>query len=281
MSKRRLRGILDYIRESGNRLDLIRLERVLQGRVSKNRATEVLSGYQFDNGSWDYSNAEEEESRTGSLGGTIHCMRWLREFGLEDTMVTETTVTFLRSIQDADGSFYEIPRKLEHSPQEWLQSDSEIDRFYFTAAVPMRLVSLGHGDQPLINAAVDWLSKRWHDRELVSATWYNTWSLLSLYPDRAEIDEDTIQYCREKTLGWLPTLGVRPLTWLLDSMLAAGLPGGHDVIQRGLDVLLRLLSCRDSWGNLLTTETAVTAFRLCHELDRSGCEGANGTDRLI
>jgi hypothetical protein len=281
MSNRRLRGILDYIRESGNRLDLLRLERALQGRVSKNRATKALSGYQFDDGSWDYSSAEEEESRTGSLGGTIHCMRWLREFGLEDAMLTEKTLTFIRSIQDADGSFYEIPRKLEHSPQEWLQSDSDIDRFYFTAAVPMRLVSFSHGNHPLINAAVDWLSTRWHDRELVSATWYNTWSLLCLYPDRAEIDKDTIQYCREKTLGWLPTLGVRPLTWLLDSMVAAGLPRSHDVTQRGLDVLLRLLSRRDSWGNFLTTETAITAFRLCHELDCSDCEGANGTDRLI
>ncbi|MFW9904338.1 MAG: hypothetical protein ACFFFH_08410 [Candidatus Thorarchaeota archaeon] len=51
---------------------------------------------------------------------------------------------FLSYIQGSDGSFYETKEKLAHSPQKWLQEDPDIDRFYFTVAVPMRLFSLGY-----------------------------------------------------------------------------------------------------------------------------------------
>jgi len=37
-------------------------------------------------GGWDYNAPEEKSGRIGSLSGTIHCLRWLREFGLSKSL---------------------------------------------------------------------------------------------------------------------------------------------------------------------------------------------------
>lgn len=81
------------------------------------------------------------------------------------------TIEFLESIQSPDGSFYETEEKLTHSPHGWLQEESLIDRFYFTAAVPMRLFSLGYREETVIEPAIRWLEHHWTDWKLVTDTW--------------------------------------------------------------------------------------------------------------
>jgi len=73
-----------FVYQRGNRLDRLRLRRVLGEPFTLTEVEEVLASYQFSDGSWDYDSPEEKPSRIGSLGGTIHCLRWLREFGLNN-----------------------------------------------------------------------------------------------------------------------------------------------------------------------------------------------------
>ncbi|MGD2218503.1 MAG: hypothetical protein PVJ64_17225, partial [Gemmatimonadales bacterium] len=58
-----------------------------------------------------------------------------------------------------------------HSPQKWLQKNPLVDRFYFTAAVPMRLVSLGRQVRLVIEPALAWLKLHWSSWELVTGSW--------------------------------------------------------------------------------------------------------------
>jgi hypothetical protein len=155
--------VVSFIRMNGNPLDNLRLRCELGEPYTQTEAEEILASYQFPDGAWDYNPPEEAPYRIGSLGGTIHCLRWLREFVLGNTQQMKLTLRFLSSIQASDGSFYETEAKLGHSPQEWLQKESIIDRFYFTAAVPMRLCSLGYGNHPLIEPALQWLEFRWNN----------------------------------------------------------------------------------------------------------------------
>jgi len=258
---------ITFVHQRGNRLARLRLRRALGEPYTLIEAEEVLTPYQFPDGSWDYNVPEEKSDRIGSLGGTIHCLRWLREFGLGTSPQMVRTLEFLASIQAPDGSFYETEVKLAHSPQEWLQEEALIDRFYFTAAVPMRLLSLGHREHSSIVPALRWLRLHWTDWELVTGTWYNLWALLCLHPTAIGLSISQYQRCYAMALDWLPHLEAQPLTWLLDALHGAGFLVDEPLVARGIARLQTLQGEDGTWpdSHYSTVETTVTALRLLRD----------------
>lgn len=259
------------VRENGNHLDLLRLRCALHEPYTPAEAEKILSLYQFLDGSWDYSTAEEEPDRIGSLGGTIHCLRWLREFRLGNTAQMTRTLKFLTTIQDSDGSFYETKAKLAHSPHKWLQEETIIDRFYFTAAVVMRLFSLGYREHALVNPTLQWLSHYWEDWDLVTGTWYNLWALLCLYPFESGFPPSLYTRCYEKAVDWLSHLDAQPLTWLLDALQGAGFSKDEQLIVQGMSRLKTLQDEEGVWADskYSAVETTVTAVRLLKDYHTS------------
>ncbi|PXF54369.1 MAG: hypothetical protein C4B59_17850, partial [Candidatus Methanogaster sp.] len=155
----------------------------------------------------------------------INLVGWMNVF---------SSAQFLTSLQAPDGSFYETEAKLAHSPQKWLQEKTLIDRFYFTAVVPMRLSSLGCWEHPVIEPALKWLKLHWKDWELVTGTWYGSWSLLCLYRDNIELNESLYKHCYEYALNWLPHLKSQPLTWLLDALQGSGVSMNEPLVVWGI-----------------------------------------------
>jgi len=226
-----------------------------------------LALYQFPDGSWDYKASDEEPDRIGSLGGTIHCLRWLREFELGDTPMMTYTLEFLASIQAPDGSFYETEAKLAHSPHKWLKEDTLIDRFYFTGAVPMRLFSLGYSEHPIIRAALQWLECHWMDWSLVTGTWYNLWALLCIHPVTSALSDVQYRRCYATALDWLAHIDAQPLTWLLDTLHGAGFSVDEPLVTKGIARLLTLRGKNGIWSDprYSAVETTVTALRLLRD----------------
>ena len=256
-----------FVRRRGNQLDQLRLCRALGEPYTSVEAEKVLAPYQFPDGSWDYHTPEQEPDRIGSLGGTVHCLRWIREFGLSSSPQMIRTLEFLASIQAPDGSFYETEAKLGHSPQGWLKEETLIDRFYFTAAVPMRLFSLGYEEHTVVESALEWLKRHWTDWELVTGTWYNLWALLCIYPASTELSAPLYQRCYTTALDWLPDLEPQPLTWLLDALHGAGFSADEPLVAKGIARLLALQAQDDIWSDpkYSTIETTITALRLVHD----------------
>lgn len=259
-----LNGIAAFIQEKGNDLDRLRLRRAVGEPFTVNEAENVLSPYQFKDGSWDYDPPGESE-RIGSLGGTIHCLRWIREFGLGESRKMTHTLEFLSCIQGSDGSFYETESKLAHSPQRWLQEETLVDRFYFTAAVPMRLISLGYGDHEVVEPAVEWLRNYWVDWDLAAGTWYNLWALICL-SRHIEIGS-LYSRCHAKALDWLPRLEAQPLTWFLDSLQGAGFSVSESLVGKGIDYLKQLQNEEGLWPDkeYSMIETTITALRVLRD----------------
>jgi hypothetical protein len=255
-----------FIQRTGNALDRLRLRQALGETIPQAELEAVLSSYQFPDGSWDYSAAEEQTERIGSLGGTIHCLRWLREFGLGGRSQMSRTLEFLTSVQDSDGSFYETKQKLAQSPQEWLQKETLKDRFYFTAAVPMRLISLDHRMHPAIAPAIGWLEKHLSSWALVTATWYNLWALLCIYPEGSPFGAEFYQRCSTTALDWLPEVEAQPLTWLLDALHGSGHAADELLVTMATNRLVTLQNENGIWPSTQGTlaETAVTAIRLIY-----------------
>ncbi|MFX1501736.1 MAG: hypothetical protein ACFFDH_12295 [Promethearchaeota archaeon] len=255
---------IKYINKKGTLLDKLRLKNALNFDVENYEIENILLDYQFSNGAWDYNSSQENENRIGSLGGTIHCLRWIREFCLEKSARMIHTLSFLEKIQEQDGSFYEIKAKLSHSPQKRLQKEKIIDKFYFTAAVPIRLFSLGYDDNPIIDLAINWLKNNWDDWNIVAGTWYSAWALLSLYPYEIGMPKTLYKQCYDYSLNWLPKLPSQPLTWLLDALFGAGYSFNYELTMKGIKHLKELKSPQGIWDDkkYSITETTITAIRI-------------------
>ncbi len=180
------------------------------------------------------------------------------------------TIDYLESIQSPDGSFYETEEKLAHSPQGWLQEETLIDRFYFTAAVPMRLFSLGYKEQTIIDPAIRWLEHHWASWELVTGTWYNLWAMLCICSTIGRLSISQYQRCYASVLEWFPDLDSQPLTWLLDALHGAGWSRDEPLVTGGISRLLNLQSENGLWaeGKYSAVETTVTALRILLEYGR-------------
>lgn len=256
-----------YIRRYGNALDKLRLTVLLGEPHTRDEIQAVLRPYRFDDGSWDYTPGELCEERVGSLGGTIHCLRWLREFGMQQTEEMSSTLEFLARVQEDDGSFYETRAKLDHSPQPWLQEDTLIDRFYFTAAVPVRLYSMGCSLHHVIKPALRWLREHWGDWGLVTGTWYSLWALLCLLHQTDQTTLTLYNRCHDKAMSWIDGLRPQPLTWFLDALQGAGFPSDEPLVVRGMARLLSLQQDDGTWqepaSQVETTVTAIRVLRWC------------------
>lgn len=254
---------ITFIRQRGNNLDLLRLRRALGEPFSHAEAEGVLSPYQFPDGSWDYNPPEENADRIGSLGGTIHCLRWVREFGLGHSVLLAHTLEFLSRIQGADGSFYETEAKLAHSPHSWLQEDTLIDRFYFTEAVLMRLFSLGCREHAVVEPAVTWLRQHVMDWEIVAGTWYNVWALLCI---AKAVGMNMYERCYTTALKWLPRLEAQPLTWFLDALHAAGFTLEERLVAEGIARLEAMQNAEGVWSDPSSpVEATITALRVLRD----------------
>lgn len=262
-----------FVRQRGNWLDQLRLRRALDQPYTLVEAEQVLAPYQFPDGSWDYDVPEEKPDRIGSLGGTIHCLRWLREFGLGGLVQMARTLEFLASIQAPDGSFYETEAKLAHSPHGWLKEETLTDRFYFTAAVPMRLFSLDYREHPIVEPALEWLELHWTDWVLVTGTWYNLWALLCICPAVTELSTTLHRRCYATAVEWLPHLQSQPLTWLLDALHGAGFSADEPLVAKGIARLATLQSKDGVWSDprYSIVETTITALRLLHDYGSVPC----------
>lgn len=269
MKSMKQKKAISFIRQRGTQLDLLRLRHTLGESIKTTEVKKILALYQFPDGNWDYKGPDEESNRIGSLGGTIHCLRWLREFNLQNNIQMARTLEFLSVIQSSDGSFYETDAKLAHSPQKWLQKNTLIDRFYFTAAVPMRLFSLGFHKHTTILPALDWLQLHWSDWDLVAATWYGPWALLCVLKFLRELNETLFQSCYDFSLKWLSRLDAQPLTWLLDSLHGAGFSSEDILVKEGITRLLSLQKDDGTWPDpqYSTVETTLTALRLLYDYE--------------
>ncbi len=264
MNLNNLSKSIKFIQKDGNELDKLRLTIALGKKYTKEEAINILKPYQFPDGSWDYESPEENSNRIGSLGGTIHCLRWIREFDLEQSLLMEPTLNFLSNVQFSDGSFYETKEKLTHSPQKWLQEETLIDRFYFTAAVPMRLFSLGYSNHDSIKYAIEWLNQNHKKWDSLAGTWYGPWAVLCLFPFNEDLPKSLYEKCYNYALDCLPKVYPQALTWLLDALNGAKFPVIDSLIKKGIQRLKNLQNKQGLWNDsqYSTIETSITAIKL-------------------
>lgn len=251
-------------------MDRLRLA-VVRGEIPpEGDRLRVLRSYLHENGGWSYlpqtepgeprdggpregrpqggKPREGEPRDVGSVGGTIHMLRFVRELGVSGNReFREKTLGFLAGAQARDGSFYEVPEKLVHSPQAWLQDSEFVDRIYFTGAVAARLLSLGWLHYSLLRAAWEWLREQWAVWDEVDHTWYNWWVMLLLSQHFEGEDSERTRRCREHCRGMVADIDALPAAWFLDAAGGMGWPRDEPLLRVTQDRLRELREGDGLW----------------------------------
>ena len=118
----------------------------------------IVRQYQLDEGSWFY---RDDEARMPSIGASIYWMRFLIDARMQGTDTLDDTANFLAENQSNDGSWSELPLKLQYAPQPWLSGDGDSDRIFFTSGAAAALVGAGFIGSEALGSAVAYLEQAW------------------------------------------------------------------------------------------------------------------------
>jgi hypothetical protein len=147
----------DYVNESGGELERACLG-VLSGELMPVLFESIVRQYQLDEGSWFY---RDDEARMPSIGASIYWMRFLIDARMQGTETLNNTANFLAGNQSNDGSWSELPLKLQYAPQPWLSGNAEADTIFFTSGAAAALVGSGFIGSEALDLAVDYLEQAW------------------------------------------------------------------------------------------------------------------------
>ncbi|HCJ10481.1 MAG TPA: hypothetical protein DHW14_04890 [Clostridiales bacterium] len=236
-------SVQETIIKRGRRLDHLRLRWLLGDNVPVAQREHELRRYFHGADGWGYSPKDERgsENEVGSVGGTIHMLRFVRELEMGNSRAfRHATLSFLSGVQAPDGSLYEVERKLAASPQPWLQEDTSVDRIFFTGAVAVRLLSLGWLSNPLLRACWEYLKGLWRAWSTFDHTWYNWWVMLLLAAHYEGESSEITAACRDHCRAIMPRVDALQAAWLLDAMEGMGVHQEDPLVQaaeRHLDSL--------------------------------------------
>ncbi|MCP4231493.1 MAG: hypothetical protein GY771_15285 [bacterium] len=147
----------NYVNESGGELERAFLG-VLSGELMPVLFESIVRQYQLDEGSWFY---RDDEARMPSIGASIYWMRFLIDARMQGTDTLDNTANFLAANQSNDGSWSELPLKLQYAPQPWLSGDEDTDRIFFTSGAAAALVGAGFIGSEALSSAVNYLEQAW------------------------------------------------------------------------------------------------------------------------
>ncbi len=145
----------NYVNESGGELERAFLG-VLSGELMPVLFESIVRQYQLDEGSWFY---RDDETRMPSVGASIYWMRFLIDARMQGTDTLDNTANFLAENQSNDGSWSELPLKLQYAPQPWLSGDEEADTIFFTSGAAAALVGAGFIGSETLGSAVNYLEQ--------------------------------------------------------------------------------------------------------------------------
>jgi len=259
----------ELIVKNGGEFERLRLRWLLGHSVPLVEREQQLRLYLYDSDGWGYvpRARADSENEVGSVGGTIHMLRFVRELEMEGSReFRRATLSFLSGVQAGDGSFYEVERKLAVSPQPWLQENTLVDRIYFTGAVAVRLLSLGWLSNPLLRACWEYLRGLWPSWPTFDHTWYNWWVMLMLAAHYEGESSEITTACRAHCRSIMPGIDALQAAWLLDALEGMGVPHNDPLVKAARSHLSSLREPDGTWygGNPEVTLFAarlLTAYR--------------------
>ncbi len=258
-----LEAALTFIGNQGDIVEQARLNYLLNGRSPSFKAVSGLLAGQRPDGGWaafwapDYS----------SLDATCFRLAQAEQIGLMDshTAITEAAL-FLSQRQQSDGSWEEDESVASVAPP-WAKPGDLASRLYLTANCGFWLVALTGASEASLSAA-NHLRTHLDGAGRLPASWQAHWLAGGLwYRLNWQQPAEQALTCLDSQLSNLPTSN---LAWLGTTLLVAGVPPTHPLVERAASILEDCQTQDGHWQSedgpewdVHTTIEALRVLRFC------------------
>jgi GNAT superfamily N-acetyltransferase len=248
------------VERAGDALERAELAYLLRGTPLPEDARRVLLAGQNDDGGWTPPWIDPNGLAYSGIGVTCHRLAQVWACGIPtDTPEIRAALRFLVERQYGDGAFEEDISVAVVTP-DWLKPGNPLARAYLTANAGFWLAALG--ERALAERAEGALARETAGEAYAQTRWLRAalrWRLLGRETREHDLD----------TLGdMLPSFGADDLAWMLQTLMAAGLPALSAVAEAGLARLWAVRGDSGAWElagapAVRLTLDALGALRAC------------------
>jgi hypothetical protein len=259
-----LEKAIQYVRSySSDPIESIRLDYLLNKQVPSNEQIKELITSQREDGSWSPFWAPGQSS----LDATCYRLAILEQVGIKNHYVISKAIDFLSNCMNESGVFEE-DKKLANVCPPWVQPGDIKSQLYLTSncgfwinyyslkgvsSKPIKYLSSQLGNEGEINSFL-------HTYWLVGGLFYS----IGMQTEAYLIFNNLIRRLSE--------MSADNLAWLLNTLIASGVPKDEVIIKQAIRKLLTLqhddggwTSDDGSWRNVHTTLEAKRAINLVRE----------------
>lgn len=231
-----------FVRKHGTGVEQARLRYILHGEHIGQQVVNDLLTHQRADGGW----APFWASDYSSLDATCFRLAQAEQLGISDSETpVRRAIRFLVQRQRADGSWEEDESVAPVAPL-WAQPGEKSARLYLTANCGFWVATFGVGDATAMRAA-DYLQSHLapnghlpsflHAHWLAGGLWYRL--------NHRESAQRALNYLSTR----LPDMSGNHLTWLLTTLLSAGIPADNTLIQTAASRLEEHQSADGHWAS--------------------------------
>ena len=249
-----------WVERAGDPLERAELAYLLRGTPLPEDARRALLANQNEDGGWAPPWLDRNTLAYSGIGATCHRLARAWACGIPtDAPEISATARFLVERQYGDCSFEEDVSVAAAAP-EWLKPGSSLARAYLTANAGFWLVMLG--EWAAASRAEGALARDTPEEAYAQTRWLRAalrWRLLGRETRERDLD----------ALGdALPGFDAEDLAWMLQTLLAAGLPAFSSVAESGVARLLAVRGDAGAWEkggrpSVQVTLDALGALRAC------------------
>jgi len=249
-----------FVEQSGTPLERAELAYLLRGTPLPNDARSALLAGQREDGGWPSPWVDPSVKSYSGIGATCHQLARAWACGIPmDTPEIRSALGFLVARQIEHGAFEEDITVAALAP-DWLKPGNPLARAYLTANAGFWLAILGgHAGAARAEGA---LAREAAGEAYAQTRWLRAalrWRLLGRETREHDLD----------TLGdSLPGFYAEDLAWMLQTLMAAGLPAFSSLAEAGVARLMGLRGVSGAWErdgapSVRLTLDALCALRAC------------------
>lgn len=248
------------VERDGSALERAELAYLLRGTPLPEDARKALLAGQREDGGWTPPWIDPSALDYSGIGATCHRLAGAWACGIPtDAPEIRTAAAFLVARQSGPGAFAEDAAVAAMAP-DWLKPDNPLASAYLTANAGFWLAMLG--ERAAAERAEGALARGAPDEAYAQTRWLRAalrWRLLGRETREHDLD----------ALGdTLPGFDVEDLAWMLQTLMAAGLPAFSSLAEAGVARLIGLRGVSGAWErggppSVRLTLDALGALRAC------------------